>query len=576
VRQRATTWIAAALVLLVVVLCAWPVAAFSMKHYLPEVDNDELMYFLLVKTFRSQGLHTGYSFTNDRVPAGPIHFNIQGPGTVPLYGQLSRLVGWTNYSPYLANLLLFVPSWLLFAYALRRHPHRQIAASVFVLANGYFFMFLPSMMQESFHLSVAIAMAALWLMAIERKSPWAWSALLVLTLAAMLVRYSWAVVLPCFLFSFVMQRTRTWSMWRRVLVSGLISLVGGAIATDIAVTLLVGWALPPAPAPQTAFSVPNVALGFSTARLVVNLKAVAQLKSMGMFADYPRYFLATVIATLAVFLPVALLANRDTRARAAAAWGFLILGGAVSAQVMFYTIDGWRDFRVLLPVHAFAGLMFFSRVDLAWDRWTRRTRAAVVSAAILLIAGNAMWPAKALRKGYWLNWSGNMPAIDEAGRDDFARLAPYLEASHGDSAFCKTVYANGELWGDARLAHMPDIFAVSAVEEERPGQVPPLRGKYALIKTEPPRPPSGTTRAHLRSLGIDPDNHEAIIGAELSGRVRQGRASGWADDDPANPAPAPPPSDLTSVLARSGAWRKVADVHDLTLFRSTVNCLSTS
>ena len=198
------------LVAVVVALCAWPVAIFSMKHYLPEVDNDEVMYFLLVKVFRSQGFHGGYSFVNDRIPASSIHFDMHGPGTVLLYSQLARLVGWTNYSPYLANLLLFVPSWGLLAYALRRRPENQIAAAAFVLANGYLFTVLPSAMQESFHISVAIAAAALWFIAVDRESRAAWIGLGVLLAAAILVRYSWTMAVPVVVFSFLMQRMKTW------------------------------------------------------------------------------------------------------------------------------------------------------------------------------------------------------------------------------------------------------------------------------------------------------------------------------------------------------------------------------
>jgi hypothetical protein len=515
--------IAAVLVTLVVAVCAWPLAAFSMKHYLPEVDNDELMNFLLVKTFRTQGFHIGYAFTNDHVPAGPIHFSIQGPGTVLLYSQLARLVGWTNYSPYLANLLVFIPSWLLLSYALRRHPQRRIAAAVFVLAHGYFFMFLPSMMQESFHLSVAIAMAALWLMAIEGESPAAWAALLALTAAAMLVRYSWAVVLPCFLFSFVMQRTAAWPVGRRLLASVLVSVAGGAVVTAIAVRLVIGWALPPNSVSSSAFSVPPIAFGFSASRLAVNLSAVARLKSIGMFGDYPRYFLGGLITTLAVFLAVGLCATRDRDAREAARWGFVILGAAFSAQILFYTVDGWRDFRILLPAHAFAGLMFCSRVDLSWERWPVASRVAAVIALSLVMAVNAVWSVRALKRGYLSNWTGNIVAIDDAGRRDFARLAPFLDVSRGDSAFCKTVYANDDLWGDARLAYMPDAFAVSAIAQER-GRVPVLRGKYALIRATAP---------------ADPFN--------------------WVRE-----------------LSASRDWRMVAEVDDLTLFRSTMNCLSSS
>jgi hypothetical protein len=519
--------LASGLVALVIALCAWPLIAFSMRHYLPEVDNDELMYFLLVKTFRSQGFHNGYSFTDDQVPGGPIHFNIQGPGTVPLYSQLARVVGWTNYSPYLANLLMFVPAWLLLAYALRGHPNRQIAVSLFVLVNAYFFMFLPSVMQESFHLAVATALAALWLLALDTTSLASWTCLFALTLGAMLVRYSWAVVLPCFVFSFVMQRANAWRIVPRVLAAGLASLVIGAVATSISVNLLLGWALPPAPVVTgAALSFPRIAVGFDTGRLVTNVTALLRLTSIGMFADYSRYFTVSLAATLAAFLLVVLFARRGSPARTAGLWAGVVLGGALTAQLMFYVVDGWRDFRVLLPAHAFAGLMFFSRADVGWDAWPRRNRVAAGGVIVLLIAGNMIWAARGVRVNYRQNWSHIMVPLDESGRSDFKELETYVRPGPGDSAWCKTIYAEPALTSDPRVSYLPEAFSLSVFSQFPPDHPPPLRGKYLLLSRFPVHP---TERSEWRG-----------------------------------------------AFERSGVWRRVADVHDYTLLQSTVNCLSSS
>jgi hypothetical protein len=514
--------VAAALIGLVILVCAWPLAAFSMKHYLPEVDNDEVMYFLLVKVFRSQGFHGGYSFVNDRIPKSPVHFDAHGPGTVLVFSSLAPLVGWTNYSPYLANLLMFVTSWLLLAYALRRRPDNQIAVACFVLANGYFFMFLPSAMQESFHISVAIAAAALWYVAVERDQPIAWLGLGVLLFAASLVRYSWAVVIPCAVFSFVTQRAGLRRGTARWVIAAAAALAAGAIAAVAAVKLLLWWAVPPVPSGGAAFSVPRIAEGFDASRLLANLSALVHFRMMPMFADYPKFFVVSV-AILFVVLAVAAVRADSDRTRTAALYAIAILLFSSAAQLLFSEVDGYRELRLLSPAHALAGVIFFSFADLRFDAWAPGTKEIAAAAVIVLVIVNFLFAREGLERKYWSNWRYQTPAIDRDGQMVFTALAPHFDFHPDDSSFCKTVYGDSEVLADPRLIYLPDGFALSVVEPDTEGRLPQVRGKYALVKKP------------------GPDLRQAF--------------------------------DWVVAFSRSSRWRRLASVEDITLFRSTVNCL---
>src|SRR3954451_15942096 len=82
-------------------VCVWPLFAFSMTHYLPLIDNDEVICFLEIKAFLVHGLTSaGNFFINDQIPASRIHSGLHGPAFVALYGLFARVIGWHNYSPY--------------------------------------------------------------------------------------------------------------------------------------------------------------------------------------------------------------------------------------------------------------------------------------------------------------------------------------------------------------------------------------------------------------------------------------------------------------------------------------------
>jgi hypothetical protein len=537
----------------VVLLCAWPLAFFTMAHYLPEVETDEVSYFLQIKTFFYHGLHGGYFFANDDVPASPIHFDMHGPGFAVIYGLIARAVGWRNYSPYIANLLVFVPSWLLLVVVTRK-PSNRIAIAVFVLLHAYFLLFLPSAMQETLQFSTAVVCVVLWSLAMDRQRRAAWTALALVIVVASLVRPTWALAIPVLLFSFLRQRVGTANLWTpRNVGLAAAALAVGAISTLASIRLLAFWTLPTsAPVSEEIFRTSD--------SLATAVRAFLSFRSLGVFGDWPLYFRVGTWVLVVAFAAIAVFGGRRNRELALYSLGLVML--PLIAQLKFYSIDGWRDFRQLAPFHAMAGLSFAASADFSAVTRHRAWRYAVVATSVLLIGLNLTLAVIGVRFQYEKNWRHRTTSRDLAGGYIFGQIGDVMRVAPSDSAFCKTLYIQVETFNDARLIHLPLGFGVSTLKQTEPGKFPHLKGKYVLMAAH-----YLTTRDGLMAMGINPDNHEAIIGAELAGRIPQGRASGWADDDPHNPKP-----DWKDLIASSGEWRLEKEADDFALWRSTTNC----
>src|SRR5262249_19105011 len=143
------------------------------------------------------------------------------------------------------NLLFLVPGWLLLQFATRRRPANQTAVSLFVLLHAYFYLFLPSMMEESFHISVAILIVALWSLALDRRSRTAWTALWLVVALATAVRMTWGLTVPVLAFSMFRQRYGTADLFtmKNAMLAAAASAAGG-VCTLAAVGLWRSWALP--------------------------------------------------------------------------------------------------------------------------------------------------------------------------------------------------------------------------------------------------------------------------------------------------------------------------------------------
>jgi len=459
----------------VYLLTAWPLFAFTMPHYLPVLDNDEVGYFLQIKTFVTHGFNGGNFFLNDQLPASPIHFGLHGPAFITIYGLLGRVVGWRNESAYVANLLIFLPSWFFLMSTVARDPARRVAVSLFALAHGYFFLFLPSVMQESFHISVAMLMAGLWTIASERRSSAAWAGLFALTAVVMLVRYTWGLALPMFLFSWLRQRISNPS--RRPLIdvgAAAASVLVGAALMFVARQIWMFWA-EPAQAEAQGLSLHSVPM------ILANVRALFSFHTEGAFERFPLYIRASSWVLLAAFAGVTAF-GRTNRNREAAAYSFLMLAVPMAALATYYMVDGYRDFRVLAGFHALAGLTFLTRADLAWSGVRPVIRTAAAVAVVTAIAVNAVLVGEAASSRYRLEWQrAEGRETDLAAMRLFATIGGHMRFVAEDTNFCKTVYGPIDVLDDPRLIHLPQGFAFSVIMPTQPDALPSLRGKYALF-----------------------------------------------------------------------------------------------
>jgi hypothetical protein len=463
----------------IIAVCAWPIFVFSMKHYLPLIDNDEVIYFLEIKTFVTHGFNGGNFFINDQVPASRIHSGLHGPAFTAIYGTFARAIGWQNYSPYTINLLIFSASWLLLIFSLRAQPQRRIAVAVFILLHGYFFLFLPSLMQESFHISAAISMAALWKIALDRKSAAAWTGLFLVTLIAMLTRYTWGLTLPVFVHSFLQQRsagTSTTLLGRLAVLS--VSIFIGGTLTYLAAKLWVYWTEPASVIAQAISTKP-------VPDALNNLRALFSFQAINVFGKYPLYFRVSSWMLLVSFASAVLFA-RSAPSRDAARYSLVLMSLPMVVQSLFYIVDGYRDFRILAGFHALAGLTFLTRVDLRSLGAHPRIRLLATAAGLVLVAVNAQLTVAGGRSRYQVDWQRSKGSdVDRSAMLLFAAMANHMQVAPEDTSFCKTLYGPINMTADPRIIHLPLGFAFSAVLPVQPDTLPPLKGKYALLYNAP-------------------------------------------------------------------------------------------
>ena len=477
--RRTLAIVSYALAASILAVCAWPIFAFSMKHYLPLIDNDEVIYFLEIKAFLTHGFNGGNFFINDQVPASRIHSGLHGPAFTAIYGVFARAIGWQNYSPYGINLLIFSASWLLLILSLRAQPQKRIAVAVFVLLHGYFFLFLPSLMQESFHISAAISMAALWKIALDRKSAAAWTGLFVVTLIAMLTRYTWGLTLPMFVHSFLQQRfpgTST-TLLTRLAVLSLSIFVGGTL-TYLAAKLWVYWTEP-------AFVMAQAMSTKPLPEALNNLRALFSFQSINVFGKHPLYFRVSTWVLLVSFASAVLFA-RSASSRDAATYSLLLMALPMVVHSLFYIVDGYRDFRILASFHALAGLTFLTRADLRSVGAHPRIRLLATAAVIMLVGVNLQLTVEGGRSRYQVDWQRTKGSdVDRSAMLLFATMANHMHVAPEDTSFCKTLYGPINMTADPRIIHLPLGFAFSAVLPVQPDRLPPLKGKYALLYNAP-------------------------------------------------------------------------------------------
>src|SRR5262249_23687506 len=141
------------------------------------------------------GFGGGYFVVNERTaPAGWTHFGPHGPGFPVICGTLARIFGWRLESGPLYNigfLMLGSAVWLWFV----RPTTKQLLAAILLTMSFWpCILFMPAMLQESFHCAVAFALAGLAHRSINNNDRRVWS-FVILVAVVSLIRITWALLL---------------------------------------------------------------------------------------------------------------------------------------------------------------------------------------------------------------------------------------------------------------------------------------------------------------------------------------------------------------------------------------------
>jgi hypothetical protein len=157
--------------------------------------SDEMHYWEEIHCFQHVGFGGGYFVVNERpAPASWTHFGPHGPAFPVVYGSLARVFGWRLESGPCFNigfLMLGSAAWLWFV-----RPTTQQLLTAILLTMSFWpsILFIPAMLQESFHCAVAFALAGLAHRSINHNDPRVWSFVVLVALVS-LMRVTWALLL---------------------------------------------------------------------------------------------------------------------------------------------------------------------------------------------------------------------------------------------------------------------------------------------------------------------------------------------------------------------------------------------
>ncbi len=172
------------------------VTIFDIHIYSTGVWNDQMSYWLQVRTFAAAGFGGGY-YTANEVPAPVdfIHFFSWGPLIPTVYGSIARIIGWEMWTPLVLHSVWMALATTAFLQIVKPDLRRSLAFAFLLAAFPPLVLFFPTLMAEVINYAVAIALAAGFygLLKSEQKRGSLIYLLLMLTLAGLL-RTTWMIL----------------------------------------------------------------------------------------------------------------------------------------------------------------------------------------------------------------------------------------------------------------------------------------------------------------------------------------------------------------------------------------------
>jgi hypothetical protein len=178
----------------------------NLFEFVPHKPNDQVGYWRLIYTFSQVGFEGGYYGPDEKLsPLENMRFSTAGPMFPLLYGTIAHFTGWQPYTGILFNMVLLAFALWIFMNVCRLSKIQIAMLTLFIASFWPLILFIPTMMQESFHHAMAILLAAFFYRILQERGQISWYFLAAIALFLIIIsfiRISWGLfLLPLFILS---------------------------------------------------------------------------------------------------------------------------------------------------------------------------------------------------------------------------------------------------------------------------------------------------------------------------------------------------------------------------------------
>lgn len=327
----------------------------SLTDFIPHW-SDEVANWHQILTFKEVGFNGGYYTINELAPAADFtHYYTYGPWYPALYAFMARVIGWGFTSILVINGLLVGLALAVFC-RVARLDERQMAVTALMLGTFWgLLLYFFTGMQEAFQQTLAILLAAVFVLALRQREQLDWRYRLLgfaLVAFAALMRLSWAILFLPFLLLTSRGGLARWLLWAAVslFATGAIMLLAsftGAPGNNSIFDMI------------AAFQVSiGAGLDYFVRYFGRNLARFLFLPKTGTDV-LQTYQVVIFILGLMVVVGVLITRQRKRRSDAAlaeAAFHLFNIGGTLTAACALYLIGTGGDYR-LLATHLMLSLL---------------------------------------------------------------------------------------------------------------------------------------------------------------------------------------------------------------------------
>jgi hypothetical protein len=212
----------------------------SLADYRPySTWEDEIAYWLRVRSFSHVGLDAGYNSPNELVARAEFsHYGEGSPLYIYLYGSIARLVGWSPQIPILINLALLALAIFGFTFAAKLDPLQTLFTGLTAILTWPVLSYLAMTTHETLNQTIAFILAIVFLNLLVHRDQVRWpvrASFIALVYLAALVRLSWGLLLVPVIFY----------CWDGPVIRRLFFAVFLGLGLYVSATLITSYVVPP-------------------------------------------------------------------------------------------------------------------------------------------------------------------------------------------------------------------------------------------------------------------------------------------------------------------------------------------